>query len=305
MTPGESAGVTPTLTARDLVSAVQGLDALADFHAETLTQKGSANLTVQLMRDLHAKVCACDADAVVVTQGTDSMEESSFIFSLINQSDKPVVFTGAMRSANLPSADGAANLYDAALVATDPAMRGVAVVMNGEVHDPWHVAKEHTSTLQAFQSEAGPVARVVEQTVHWNRGLAAWQGGVNGAEFAPVALVSAVLDDDARMLDALPGLGYQGVVIEAFGAGHLSEVWADKAEALAHKMPVVLASRAKGGRVFERTYGYMGAEIDLIARGLVPSGGLRSRKARLLLSFLLGQEVTNWKQAFTAAVKSV
>jgi L-asparaginase len=305
MTPGASAGVIPSLTARDLISAVPGLEDLADLHAETLVQKGSANLTMPLIADIMDRASACDADAVVVTQGTDSMEETAFLASLMNQSDKPVVFTGAMRTPNQPGADGPANLYDSVLAATDSRLRGVALMMNGELHDPWRVAKEHTSSLQAFQSEQGPMATVAEGQLHWRKDCPVRDVSLSGVkEFAPVALVSAVIDDDGRMLDMVAEAGYQGLVIEAFGAGHLSEVWADKAEALAKVMPVVLSTRARGGKIFERSYGYRGAEIDLLSRGLVPAGWLRARKARLLLSGLLGQGVTNWKQAFTRVVKS-
>lgn len=306
MTPGESAGVIPSLSASDLIAAVPGIDALADMKAETLAKKGSANLSYDIVVDIIRHVATSDADAFVVTQGTDSMEETAFLASVMYRGDKPIIFTGAMRTPGQLSADGPANLYAAVIAATDPAMHGVGLMINNELHDPWYVAKEHTSSLQAFQSEHGPAASVTEGRLYWPRPMPFHE--LNRAippRFASIALVTTFLDDDGRILEALPELGYEGVVIEGLGAGHVPEGWADKAEVLAGKMPVVLATRAKGGRVFERTYGYKGAEIDLISRGLVPAGGLRARKARLLLSYLLGHDVTNWKQAFTAAVKSV
>ncbi|WP_262689623.1 asparaginase [Kordiimonas aestuarii] len=304
MTPGDRSGVTPTLSAAELVRAVPDLVEMAEFRAETLVQKGSANLTCDLISDLCNRAEASDADAVIVTQGTDSMEETSFLASLVYKGDRPLIFTGAMRTPNQPGADGPANLLDAVRAALSAPAGSVSLVMNGEVHDPWCVAKEHTSTLQAFSSEQGPVAVVSEGHVYWRR--AARKGhGLKATSLAPVALVGAVLDDDGRMLDMLPSLGYKAVVIEAYGAGHLSELWACKAEKLAAEMPVILASRTRGGRVFEATYGYKGAEIDLIARGLVPAGGLRGRKARLLLSLLLVSDKANWKQTFTAVGKSV
>lgn len=303
MTPGDTSGVTPTLSATDLIRAVPDLQDLAEFRAETLVQKGSANLTFDLIADLCARAEASDADAIIVTQGTDSMEETSFLASLLYEGAKPLVFTGAMRTPNQPGADGPANLLDAARVALASPRSSVSLVMNGEVHDPFHVAKEHTSTLLAFASEPGPVAVVVEGHVHWRR--EARKGmGLRGRP-VPVALLGAALDDDGRLLEEVAALGYQGLVIEAYGAGHLSEVWAEKAEKLARDIPVVLASRARGGRVFENTYGYKGAEIDLIARGLVPAGGLRGRKARILLALLLGSKGADWKQVFTAVTKSV
>ncbi|WP_417460930.1 asparaginase [Kordiimonas sp.] len=304
MTPGDQSGVTPTLSAADLIRAVPALQSLADFEAETVAQKGSANLDFSLVAEVCRMAERSSADGIIITQGTDSMEETAFLASLLYSGKKPLVFTGAMRTSNQPGADGPANLYDATLVALAADAGSVSLVMNGEVHDPWLVAKEHTSSLQAFTSEHGPIGGVVEGEVRWWRN-ARMGAGMKGGKFVPVALLSAVLDDDGRMIQNIIELGYKGLVIEAYGAGHLSEVWADKAEALGKVMPVILASRARAGRVFEGTYGYKGAEIDLIERGLLPSGGLRGRKARILLSLLLGQGDKNWKETFTAAVKSV
>jgi L-asparaginase len=305
MTPGASAGVIPRLKASDLVAAVPGIDALADIQAETLAQKGSANLSFELIAGVVSRAAACDADAVVVTQGTDSMEESAFLASVMYRGDKPIIFTGAMRAPGQLSADGPSNLYNAVVAATDADMRGVGLMMNCELHDPWYVAKEHTSALQAFVSEHGPAATVVEGRLYWPRPMPRHAlDRMVPESFPPVALVSTFLDDDGRILDALPGMGYQGAVIEGFGAGHMPEAWAEKAEKLAGAMPVVLASRARAGRVFEETYGYVGAEIDLIRRGLVPAGGLRPRKARILLACLLGAGVRNMKHSFTEAAKS-
>ncbi|MCJ9429069.1 asparaginase [Kordiimonas marina] len=306
MTPAQGAGVVPSLSASDLVAAVPGLADVADVRAETLVQKGSANLDFKLIADICARAAKSDADGIVVTQGTDSMEESSFLASLLWGVGKPLVFTGAMRTPNQPGADGPANLMDAVTVAAH-APAGVYLVMNGEVHDPWRVSKEHTTSVGAFWSRGGPMGALVEGEIHWRAPVPARLAlsRPEAAAFAPVALISACLDDDGRLLSAIAHAGYEALVVEAFGAGHLSEIWADKAVALAGHMPVIFASRAKDGRVLEGTYGYVGAEIDLIARGLVPAGGLSGRKARILLSLLLKKDRDGWRQAFTSAAKSV
>jgi len=306
MTPASGAGVVPSLSASDLVAAVPGLTDVADVRAETLVQKGSANLDFDLIAGLCARAAESDADGIVVTQGTDSMEESSFLASLLWAAGKPLVFTGAMRTPNQPGADGPANIMDAITVAASVSA-GVYLVMNGEVHDPWRVSKEHTTSVGAFWSKGGPAGALVEGDIHWRTALAAPRPFClpGKASFADVALMGACLGDDGRLLDAVEGAGYDGLVIEAFGAGHLSELWADKAAALAGRMPVVFASRARDGRVLEGTYGYKGAEIDLIARGLVPAGGLSGRKARILLSLLLKKDRDGWRQAFTLTTKSV
>jgi L-asparaginase len=107
-------------------------------------------------------------------------------------------------------------------------------------------------------------------------------------EAAPIALVSVGLGDDDRMIGAIPGLGYKGLVIEATGAGHLPGSLVPAIEQVARAMPVVLASRVPGGPIFARTYGFPGSEIDLLGRGLIGAGLLSAHKARLLLSLLVG-----------------
>ncbi|HMO64903.1 MAG TPA: asparaginase, partial [Verrucomicrobiota bacterium] len=100
----------------------------------------------------------------------------------------------------------------------------------------------------------------------------------------PVALLKAFMGDDGRLLPGLPGLGYAGAVLEGMGSGHVLAGVAPLLGDLAAKIPVVLSSRAMTGHVFEETYGYDGAEIDLLKRGLIPSGCLSGLKARLLLA---------------------
>nr|WP_256366658.1 hypothetical protein [Ancylobacter sp. TS-1] len=103
----------------------------------------------------------------------------------------------------------------------------------------------------------------------------------------PVALLKIAMGDDGRLIEAIPGLGYAGLVIEGAGAGHVPGAVAEIVGAVAARIPVVLASRTLAGPVFEKTYGYPGSEIDLIGRGLMPAGLLTGVKARILLAFAL------------------
>jgi L-asparaginase len=123
-----------------------------------------------------------------------------------------------------------------------------------------------------------------------------------GGPPVPVALMKAAMGDDGRVYGALPGLGYAGVVIEGMGAGHVPADVAPILGELAGKVPVVLASRSMTGPVFTKTYGYPGAEIDLINRGLTPAGYLSGLKARLLLGLVLreGKDAGRVKSAFAA-----
>lgn len=301
MTPSAN-GAVPSLGAAELVAAVPGLDGLADIFAETFAMIASANLSFTQIKALCEKASSAQCDGIVVTQGTDTLEETSFLASLIYTGDKPLIFTGAMRTPEQLGADGPSNMYNAVLTACG-VEGGVYVVMNGEVHDPWLVVKSHTSSLASFQSaDRGPVGRISEGVLYLDVHDQQMPIGIAAAvsELPPVALLQAGAEFDLRILEQVISLGYKGLVIEALGAGHLSEAWAEAAEHVSKTIPVIFTSRCPSGPVFENTYGYKGAEIDLIKRGLVPAGNIKSRKARLLLSVLLADDTQDWQTRFLA-----
>lgn len=301
----EGSGVRPTISGPDLIRAAPELSSLAEIRAETLSLKGSPNLQFAEIVHLCARAEASKCDAILVTQGTDTMEETSFLASLLYRSGRPLVFTGAMRSPTQPGADGRANLMAAAQTALASGAPSVSVVMNDEVHHPFYVTKAHTSNVAAFQSPVrGPIGQITENTVHLHPVHPSPTFDAP-AKFAPIALLSALLDDDGNLFDTILSAGYAGLVVEGFGAGHVSELIAEKLAAIAQEIPVILASRVRAGSVFERTYGYRGAEIDLLNKGLVPAGRLSGRKARILLSLILGLGKPDWRQEFARVVKQV
>ncbi len=291
--PGEG-GVVPRLTAADLVEAVPQLQTVADVEATSFRQCASGDVTMADLVALAAEVqreLDAGADGVVVTQGTDTIEETSYALDLLVGHSRPVVVTGAMRNPTLPGADGPANLLAAVQVAGSPAMadQGCVVVLNDEVHAARFVRKTHTSSPSTFASPTtGPVGWVVEGRVRGAlRPLAQPVLPAVTGEVPPVALVKVALGDDGRLVQQLESLGYAGVVVEALGGGHVPSRMVPALEALAARVPVVLASRTGGGEVLRETYGFPGSERDLIARGLVPAGALDGLKARVLLALLL------------------
>ena len=301
----EGAGVHPSLSADDLIAAAPELSSIAEIRAETLSLKGSANLSFQEIANLCKRAAESDCRGIVVTQGTDSMEETSFLASLLYRGEAPLVFTGAMRSPTQPGADGRANLMAASLTALADGAPKVSLVMNDEIHHPYYVMKAHTSNVAAFQSPVrGPIGQIAENTVYLHPASPSPIFDVP-AKFAPIAVLSAFLDDDGNLFDTILSAGYAGLVVEGFGAGHVSEAIAEKLSAIAQEIPVILSSRVRAGAVFERTYGYRGAEIDLLNKGLVPAGRLSGRKARILLSLLLGLEVPDWRQEFLGVIRQV
>lgn len=293
-----AAGVVPKLDAADLVAAVPEVEAVAEITAESFRQVASANLgfadIIALARRI-AELAGRGLDGVVVTQGTDTLEDSAFLLGCLMDGSVPVAVTGAMRNPTQVSSDGPANLLAAVRVAAakETAEHGVVVVMNDEIHAAQHVTKAHRFSVAAFASpDTGPIGWVAEGRVRYH-------GTVKPPpRFAPndltrpaeVALLTSVFGSQGRLLEGFAEKGFDGLVVEAFGVGHLPESLADAAGALAEVMPVVLASRIPAGEIFTQTYGYSGGEIDLIRRGFIPAGPWSGRKARILLTLALMQD---------------
>ncbi|MBA2692378.1 MAG: asparaginase [Rubrobacter sp.] len=288
-------GVKPTLTGEDLVSDIPEIADVAEVEASSFRQSPSGELTLDDLIELAGEIedsFDSGSSGAVITQGTDTIEETSFVLDLLVNRDEPIIVTGAMRNPTLPGADGPANLLAAVEVASSESARGLGtvVVFNDEIHAARFVRKTHTQSPATFRSEAaGPIGGISEGNVR----IAARPVGrrnirpSRGGEDRPVALFTAALGDDGRMLPELPRLGYVGLVVEAMGGGHVPEAMVGRLEKLAETMPVVLASRTGSGDVLEKTYGFPGSEMDLLGRGLVPAGMLDGLKARLLLSLLL------------------
>lgn len=281
-------GVSPTLTSEDLIAAVPRLQDYAALTAHTLVNVASANLTFDhaaRIIEYAEKAEDAGADGIVITQGTDTLEEMSFILSLVWAGSIPIIFTAAMRHPASAGADGPANLLAAVQVACQVG-KGVYIVMNNEIHDPSYVQKCHSTELDAFSSEHGPIGTVVDSHIQMSLALATLPLLDKTRLKAPhrVALLSPALDDSPWQLEAAVNQDFDAVVIASFGGGHVSELWADALRPFAAKMPTILASRVGRGRILTSTYGYKGAEIDLINAGLIPAGRLDARKVRLFLA---------------------
>ncbi len=285
-------GATPTLTAADLAAGLGAAGIDAGVEAITHTTVVSAHGTLADVVALHRMLTARGAgfEGIVVSQGTDALEEVAFALDLLWNSDVPVVVTGAMRHSGLPGADGPANLAAAVAVARSSQAHGlgVLVVASDEIHAARFVRKTHTTSVATFGSPSvGPVGYVVEGRPRILL-TPTRRATLPPAEPAPVALLTATLGDDGRLLGCLVDAGYRGLVVEAFGGGHLPPSWLPGLDALVTRMPVVLASRTGAGDMLRTTYAFPGAETDLLARGLVCAGLLDGPKARVLLALALG-----------------
>ncbi|WP_328855413.1 asparaginase [Microbispora hainanensis] len=287
-TSGETGGVTPRLTGADLVAAAPGLGEGAAISVEDFRRVPGASLTVDDIAELAErlrKAAATGSDGFVVTQGTDTLEETAFLLDLLYDADAPLVLTGAMRNAAMPGADGPANLLAAVRTAasTDARGLGALVVFADEIHAARHVRKVHSTSIAAFASPgAGPIGHMIEGIPRLHFALER-QGAVPPpVRPAIVEIVHTTLGGDSWVLDGLAGRA-DGAVIAAFGAGHVPKTWVERLQRLAECIPVVLASRTGAGSVLSGTYAFPGSESDLLARGLISAGPLDPYKARLLL----------------------
>ncbi len=292
-------GVVPQLTAQDLVDAVPGLREVADVETMSFRQVPSGDLTltdvVALARVIKEGIEG-GVTGVVVTQGTDTIEETSFALDVLLDVTEPVVVTGAMRNPAQASADGPGNVLAAVKVAASRVARGLGcvVVMNDEVHAARFVRKTHSSSLATFRSPSGgPLGWVAEERVRivMRPTHLATIALDDLADPPPVALVTCALGDDGRTLRTLGAAGYQGAVISGFGAGHVSGVMAGVVHTLVGEMPVVLCSRTGAGEVLDHTYGFTGSETDLLSRGVISGGALDARKSRIALMLALAASV--------------
>jgi L-asparaginase len=295
-------GAQPTLDVGEMARALPGMGDIAALVPRPSKHLASSQMTVRDLLDIAGAIresFAAGCRGAVVSQGTDTIEEIAFGLDLLCDGDAPVVVTGAMRNASLPSADGPANVLAAVRVAASAEARGLGalVVLNDEVHAARFVRKSSTSNLSTFRSSnTGPIGWLAESDVRIVvRPSRRFHVPVpDDAPVPPVALLKMALGDDGRLLPLLATAGYAGCVFEGFGGGHLSLGAAAPGalEALVEAMPVVLASRAGSGEVLRATYAFSGSEIDLIARGVIYAGALDGPKARLLLTLLLARGAT-------------
>jgi L-asparaginase len=300
-------GVVPSLRAEDLVAAVPALAEVADLAVHTLrTDPGAWLRPPDLLEVVRwAQARAEDGQGVVIVQGTDTIEESSALLDLHWGRREPLVVTGAMRHPAAPGADGPANLLGAVVVASSPSARdlGVLVVLDDDVHAASRVRKADSSSTGAFSSAPfGVLGRLHEGALTLASRPRPWPAlpsPLPGRD-PRVALLEVSIGDDGDLLQAVAAGGWDGVVLSAFGAGHVSRRMADVVAEVAPRLPVVLATRTGSGPVLRRTYDFVGSEQDLVRRGAIPGGWTDARKARLLLWSLLAAELP--RQALTTIV---
>ncbi len=288
-------GAVPSLSAEEIVAATRGLDEVAEIGVEQWGRYPGPHMTVDLMWALRGRIAELlarpEVEGVVVTQGTDTLEESAYLSARSLGPTKPVVFTGAMLNASELGWDGPANLIDATRVAAsgDAQGHGVMVVMGGRIFAGLDVTKAHTHLLDAFESPGlGPLGVVDDGRVIFRRALPRSRALLSPhAPAAPVDIVFAYAGCDGRLVEAARAEGL-GLVVGALGRGNVPPSMARALGGwIANGKPVVVASRALRGRV-GHSYGYPGGGRRLFEMGAIFAGSRRPQQARIDLMLALG-----------------
>ena len=291
--PGTGAAV-PALSGNELVARVSGLRREARLTLEDYSRLPGPHVTPSWMWRLRGRVQALlrepSVDAIVITHGTDTLEETAYLLDLTLDSRKPVVLCGAMRTVSEPGWDGPANLLSAVRTAVHPEAlgRGVLVTVGEEVHAAAEVTKRHTQSLRAFSSPHGPLGVLERGQIRFHR--PAFRGRPIPARrlVTNVDLHTMATGAHDALLRASLQRGARGLVIAGTGCGNVppTVLPAIKA-ALAAGLPIVLVSRCAEGRV-SAAYGYEGGGLQLRELGVILGGELPGPKARIKLMAALG-----------------
>jgi L-asparaginase len=296
--PATSAAV-PALSGGEILAHVPGLSRVADVEFEDVSRLPGPHVTPEQMWRLARRAAAWldrpDVDGLVVTHGTDTLEETAYLLDLLLISDKPIVFVGAIRTISEPGWDGPANLLAAVRVAAarESRGRGALVVMNEQILTASEAQKIHTESSGSFASpEFGPVGVIDAGRVLYVR-MAPRHGdwiapdaeaGLRvGRLETEVDLIKSAAGADDRFIRCSLAAGARGIVIEAMGRGNLPpSMKPGLMAAAAASVPLVISSRYGAGSVQER-YGYEGGGHDLAQLGVIFAGRLNGLKARMKL----------------------
>ena len=290
-------GNVPVLGGAALLETVPGLDAIADLVAFDRGLTPASHFTFEALFGISAAVQDALADpavdGAVVVQGTDTIEETAFFLDLLHPGPKPVVVTGAMRSASAADYDGPANLTDAVRVASSAEVGradvGAVVVLGGTIEAADDVTKTHASAFDTFRClNRGSLGRVADGriTLLAERGPRRQVAADRAAE--RVFLVVATVSTDGTPITVLHAAGADGFVVAATGAGNTAPGFLAAAEAaLADGLPVVLATRCPIGAA-GAGYAFPGGGATWLRAGAIAAGHLVGPKARIALALGLG-----------------
>ncbi|MGL5615651.1 MAG: asparaginase [Sarcina sp.] len=284
----------PNLTGEEIMAKVRGIEDYAEIEDHTFSSLPSPHMTIELMMELSKFVDNIvkreDIDGVVVTHGTDTLEETAYFLDLTINTKKPVVITGAMRSSSELGYDGPANLT--ASICTAASMeargRGVLICFNGELNSASEVTKANSMALNAFRTpNFGPIGIVDNNRVIFYRDVADDCYIPVDSITEKVAIIKCAAGMENDFINLAIENNYKGIVLEALGRGNVPPTLVEPIErAIAKGITVVLTSRCFEGRVCD-TYGYLGGGKQLRDMGVIFGESMPSQKIRIKLLLLL------------------
>ena len=290
----ERGGAVPTLTGQEIMESLPGVEEVATVEVREFGRYPGPHMTIERMWELRSAILEAvhgGADGVVVTHGTDTIEETIYLLDRSLPPQVPVAVTGAMRNSSELSWDGPANLMAAIQVAASPEARGrgAMVVMDDRIVQGAEVVKTHTEEFGTFQSPNwGPLGIVDKGKVLFYRESRRKPTLAPHAPVVPVDLLKIVAGADSRLVEASLATGAHGVVLEALGRGNVPPAvvpgvrrWTDAGK------PVVVTSRSLRGRVLD-TYAYDGGGHELREMGVIFADHLTGQQARIELMLALG-----------------
>ena len=287
----------PSLTGEEIMSMVTGIEKYAKLESYNFSSLPSPHMTLDTMLELSRLVSEIvnreDIDGVVITHGTDTLEETAYFIDLTVDTMKPIVITGSMRSGSELGYDGPSNLAASicTAISEDSKGRGVLVCFNGELNSASEVTKANSMALNAFRTpNFGPIGIVDNNKVMFYRNTQVVNKyKINKIE-KDVALIKCVVDMDSTMIDYVIDRGFKGIVIEALGRGNVPPKMVSGIErAIKNNIPVIVVSRCFEGRVHE-SYGYEGGGKMLKDLGVIFGDTLNGQKARIRLLVYINSE---------------
>lgn len=294
----ETGAVRTAANADDLLRLIPDANSIADVTARPQAAVNSWNMTPPMMRELVSNALSelmrDEVSGVVITHGTDTVEESALLAWMLNGTEKPIVFVAAMRNLSEPGSDGPRNLRDAIRVAASSKTRGygAVLVVNETIHDARYVTKTHTVNPATFASpHGGPIGEVTAVSIDLLRPSANRPVIEAGSLDRHVPIVKSFTGMDSAVLDWYQSSGADGVVIEGSGAGNVpAELLPGIERLIASNIPVVLTTRCIGGPLAPvyGTGGASGGGHDLMEAGVIPASRFTAQKARVALLALLG-----------------
>lgn len=286
----------PAMSSEEIMSMVTNIDQIAEIEIVPFARIPGPHMTPELMLELSKVVQRTiqrdDISGVIITHGTDSLEETAYFLDLNIQCDKPIVVVGSMRNASELGYDGPSNLSAAICTAVADASKnkGVLVVLNNEVNAASEVTKTHTMSLDTFKSFAfGPLGIVDNNKVIYYRDMAPTSHILTDTIVKDVVLIKTCAGMDDGYIKYCLSNNVKGIIIEAMGRGNVPpDMMPGIREAISYNIPVIIVSRCPMGRVLD-SYGYDGGGKMIRNAGAIFAGNLNGQKARIKLMLALSQ----------------